>query len=271
MTIRLSRKQLEDFQREGLCIVPNALHGSALLESLGNEVERLGRSFSPNFKSDDAESISTLSEQSRQNFYRALRYLPSLAALGASTELLSVSRALGLEFPALMRSFNIRMDMPHQDEFLFHWHQDITYLLGSKNSLTFWLPLGRADRAHGTIEVLPGSHPAVEPFEATSAEARDKTAQLSPKDVRLVNEPTQAGLVIEVDRGDIVVFSQFVLHRSLPNRSGKPRWTIQIRYSDLEESFFRDSGFPFGDMTTIFKTNYLGSWTDKTIVAKEKR
>lgn len=267
----ISDQHIASFRNEGFSILRGGLRGNELLESIWQEIGRLGRSFNPEFRNDDAESISALAGPDRERFYRALRYLPSLAAFGGSAELLAICRALGIAFPALMRSFNIRMDMPDQDQYLFHWHQDITYLLGSRNSITFWLPLGPADRMHGTIEVVPNSHHAIEPFVANSPEAKSKSAQLSPKDVRLVREPAGAGEMVEVERGDIVVFSQFLLHRSLPNRSQRPRWTIQLRYSDLEEEYFRESGYPFGDMTTIFRTDYLDRHSGNRINSTEKK
>lgn len=253
----LTPQQCEQFTHEGYLVVKGLLNGFEPLQRLREEISGLGRTFSPSFALDDHAWMGDMPEGDRATFYRGLRYLPSLAALGASDRMLGAGSALGLRFPALMRSFNVRMDLPNRDQFLFHWHQDITYLLGSLNSVTAWCPLGPSDRQHGSIEVVPGSHRALAPFRFTSEEARNKTAQLSPSDIRLVAEPETATLIEDVDCGDVVLFSQFLLHRSTPNRSAACRWTAQLRYADLLEPEFRSAGFPFGDMTTIARVSYL--------------
>jgi hypothetical protein len=255
-----SRLDIDRFATDGYLILKGVLGESSLLSDMRSEIEELGRSFDSGFQFDDARSVSALGGTDRSAMYRALRYLPSLAAAGASPLLVNLCRDLGLRMPALMRSYNIRMDMPCQDEFLFHWHQDITYLLGSRNSVTLWLPLGSADRLHGTIEVLPSSHHDLAPFRIARPEAAGKTSQLSPNDIRLSRDPDSPGEVVEAEWGDVVVFSQLLLHRSLPNRSTRPRWTVQLRYSDLADAHFRQSGYPFGDATTILHTDYLGAW-----------
>jgi ectoine hydroxylase-related dioxygenase (phytanoyl-CoA dioxygenase family) len=184
-----------------------------------------------------------------------------LTQLASSPRILEFVRALGLAEPALMHSYNVRMDLPSEDHFLFHWHQDITYLLGSTNSMTLWIPLGPANAEHGSVEVVPGSHrDGVQPFVFTGSGAVDATRRLSPNDVRLKQEPS-AGQLLAVERGDLVVFSQFLLHRSTPNSSSSPRWTAQLRFSDLMDPAFRAAEFPFGDATNIYHTSYLGNWS----------
>ncbi len=254
---QLEPAELSEYKRQGLLVLRDALSGSAELRAVVHEIEELGRTFCPDFAFSDSATSPGLSDKARGDFYRALRYLPSLAALGGCEYLRGLCRSLGLRFPALMRAYNIRMDRPHADEQLFHWHQDVTYLLGSLNSVTLWLPLGPADREHGSVAFVPGSHNVLRPFEFSSLEAREKAAQHSPRDIRLCEEPEDDGEIVIADVGDLVIFSQFLVHRSTPNRSARCRWTVQLRYSDLCEPEFRAAGFPFGDMTTVARTNYL--------------
>ncbi|MFN0314721.1 MAG: phytanoyl-CoA dioxygenase family protein [Burkholderiales bacterium] len=249
--------QRAQYDSQGLLVLPGVLSRSAELRAVVDEIEELGRTFRADFALSDSAALAMFTDKARGNFYRALRYLPSLAALGGCEYFRGLCQSLGLRFPALMRSYNIRMDTPGADEHLFHWHQDVTYLLGSLNSVTLWLPLGPADTEHGSVAYIPSSHNALRPFEFTSAEAREKTAQHSPRDIRLCSEPQEEPRIVTAGAGDLVVFSQFLVHRSTPNRSARCRWTVQLRYSDLCEPQFRDAGFPFGDMTTVARTDYL--------------
>ena len=88
-----------------------------------------------------------------------------------------------------MHSYNLRMDLPEEDEFLFHWHQDSTYLLGSANALTYWIPLVPVSRASvGSIAVIPGSHrDGIRAYRTRfdAAGGPPPRLSLSPKDVHL--------------------------------------------------------------------------------------
>lgn len=253
----MSPEDISAFERDGMVVLRGALSGRPELTALMQEVEAFGRTYAQDFRLADCSGLLAQGAGVRGDFYRALRYLPSLAALGSSAFMLQLARQAGLRFPLLMKSCNVRMDLPHADEQLFQWHQDITYLLGSLNSITLWLPLGPADAVHGSIACVPGTHRALRAYEPATEVALTKSAQLSPRDLRLQREPETTGEILAVDVGDVVLFSQFLLHRSTPNRSQRCRWTVQLRYSDLLEPSFRGAGFPLGDMTTILRTRYL--------------
>jgi len=222
-------------------------------------VRALGKQFMNDYADEtSAEKIAALSPIHRKAFYHGLRYLPSTTQLACSPLLLDISKQLKFVQPAVMHSYNLRMDMPYEPEFLFHWHQDITYLLGSKNSITYWVPLTPVNEHRGSIELIDGSHTqGLVPFHYTGEGSPPLHKSMSPRDIRLDVEPTEATKLIDAEPGDIVMFSQFLLHRSTPNHSNQIRWVSQVRHSDLAEADFQDAGFPFGDYTNIFQHDYL--------------
>jgi hypothetical protein len=84
---------------------------------------------------------------------------------------------------------------------------------------------------------------------------------LSPKDVYLQVDPDPSGaLDIEAEPGDVVVFSQLLIHASLPNRGDAVRWTVQVRHADLAEPGFIAAGYPMGENTNIIHNDYLPGW-----------
>lgn len=252
--------QAERFARDGYLILSGAIAGLSEFQALRDEVERYGRRFTTDFDLDSDSWLEGLDEGDLGTFYRGLRYLPSLTRLAACDAFLDLAQQLGLGFPAVMHCYNLRMDRPQADRHLFQWHQDSTYLLGSHNAVTFWIPLGRVGPGLGSIEIVPGSHRAgLQPFIATRLDVADKNAALSPADLALEREPG-GGIEVEAEAGDIVVFSQLLLHRSTPNRSRCIRWTVQARFADLDEAGFRAAGFPMGDATTIFRSPYLAQF-----------
>jgi ectoine hydroxylase-related dioxygenase (phytanoyl-CoA dioxygenase family) len=253
----VSASDIAQFREQGYLVLRGALSKVAHLAKLRQEITDLGRMFVPDFRMDD-DSYQRFGAANQSRFYTGLRYLPSLTMLASCDELVECSRQLGLAMPAVMHSYNIRMDVPADTKVLFHWHQDISYLLGSLNSVTYWLPLGRANVDHGSIEVIPKSHRSgLAPVRYTGEGTPPKAQSLSPKDLYLMEDPKEAGPVVDVDFGDMVVFSQFLLHRSTANLAKKVRWTIQVRHSDLAEDAFISAGYPLGDRTNLYHTQYL--------------
>jgi phytanoyl-CoA hydroxylase len=230
-----------------------------LVDGIKKNIEELGEKFMSDYTIEgSAKKIKNLSATDRSLFYRGLRYLPSITHLACSELLLSISKQLNIMQPAVMHSYNLRMDMPHEPQFLFHWHQDITYLLGSKNSITYWMPLTKVNAYHGSIEVISESHSeGLFPYFYTGDGIPPPSKSMSPSDIKLVQEPLGEAKLIEAEPGDVVVFSQFILHRSTPNNPDQVRWAAQVRHSDLAEVEFQEAGFPFGDCQNIFHNDYL--------------
>jgi hypothetical protein len=254
------------FERDGFIVKRGYLADDADFHAIATEVERIARMFHPEFSFHDAPaSIKKMNREQRSSLYRSLRYLASITQMACHPGLLQLSRDLGLAEPAVMHSYNLRMDLPEEDEFLFHWHQDSTYLLGSANAVTYWIPLVPVSpQTVGSIMVIPGSHhggirPYTTAFDKDGGPAPSRS--LSPKDAYLRDEPDPTDAIpIEAEVGDVVVFNQMLLHASLPNRGKGARWTLQVRHADLAEPDFRAAGFPMGDSTNIAHHDYLPGW-----------
>lgn len=257
--MKLSDLQRQEFGQKGYLLLKDVAQMLPHLQTMHDDLKALGSLFVESFVIENsAKQIAALEPSMRKAFYQGLRYLPSTTQLACSPLLLSISRQLQLQQPAVMHSYNLRMDMPNEPQFMFHWHQDITYLLGSKNSVTYWVPLTPVDAHHGSIELIDGSHlNGLAPFHYTGQGPIPLSKSMSPRDLHLNQEPKAPTVLIEAVPGDIVVFSQFLLHRSTPNCSNQVRWVSQLRHSDLAEAAFRQAGYPFGDYTNIFQNDYL--------------
>jgi hypothetical protein len=255
----LSADQIASFRARGYLIVPGFFRGTAYIDDICAEITALGQVYDAGFALESAvDHVRAFPPRARKSFYDALRYLAALNRLGSCPSLLQTSRDLGQKLPAVMRAYNIRMDLPAEADFLFHWHQDIVYTLGSLNSITYWVPFTPVNRTAGSVAVIPGSHArGVFPVRYTLDGRPPANKVMSPKDLRLLNVPEEEGEVVEADAGDLVVFSTFILHRSVPNRANSIRWTAQMRHADLAEPEFVGSGYLWGDATNVFHAPYL--------------
>jgi ectoine hydroxylase-related dioxygenase (phytanoyl-CoA dioxygenase family) len=253
----MGRKEYKQLQEEGYLVI-REFYKKEELQSLNDEINEIGSFIYQDklFSLDKPFRKEYLEKQSE--FYNSLRYFTSLKKFSALDKNIKLANELGLKHPCIMNACNIRMDTP-ENKNLFHWHQDTTYLLGSLNALTFWVPLTEVNIKNGTIELVPKTHnKGFYPFKNLKPidELKYKRG-LSPTDIYLVEEPKKNVIHVEAKPGDLIVFYQMLLHRSTPTKCEYTRWSVQLRYSDLKDEKFLDSGYPFGDVNNIYKTNYI--------------
>lgn len=108
------------------------------------------------------------------------------------------------------------------------WHQDSAYYpdhpSGPRDILTVWIPLVDVDSHNGCLEVIPGSH---------NWGLIDTRLSEGGKWKEPVLDPLEKGTLqpVPMRRGDALVFSNLLFHRSSLNRSNSMRWSVDLRYS----------------------------------------
>ena len=97
------------------------------------------------------------------------------------------------------------------------WHQDEIYIPTRDRSLTSgWIALDDATTENGCIWVIPGSHsPGILYPQQDHEDTRFDSAQES---YRFPYSEDEA-IPVEVEKGSLVFFNGYLLHRSLPNRA----------------------------------------------------
>ena len=104
---------------------------------------------------------------------------------------------------------------------------------GSLNSVVVWIPLHDIDRSLGALEVVPESH-RLGLLTTEVVERFGKVDQFADTDFQS----------IEVEQGDLLVFSSFLVHRSGTNSTDSIRWSCHFRYNDLADATFIERGYP---------------------------
>ena len=98
------------------------------------------------------------------------------------------------------------------------WHQDNGYgQLDPPDDLTVWITLDDCDEANGCLWVIPGSH-------------KRGLIPHHPVHGLMAAEVGEEGIPLPMRAGDAVIFGSLLLHRSLPNRTAKPRVAMYVRY-----------------------------------------
>jgi len=171
--------------------------------------------------------------------YQVQHILP-FNRLSTDPRLVAVLQELGLGLPNFSTRpqmlFNSRQLAAHERYWRYPVHQDWRNMQGSLDSVVAWLPLIDVDPSIGALELLPGSHT----LGLLKAEMTDGYPE--------VHGPYEDSDFVPCDmkRGDALIFSAFLIHRSGTNTTDRIRWSIQLRYNNLEEKTFAERGFPHG-------------------------
>lgn len=176
------------------------------------------------------------------NCGKQAQHLVSLHRLSLDERIMAALAALGLGFPNISTRPVLYFNHPRLASKEAYWrlslHQDWRSMQGSLDSVVVWVPLIDVDRSLGALEVVPGSHR----WGLLAAEMADGYGHLS--------EDAQAPIAldalqsVELERGDALFFSTFLVHQSGTNVTDAIRWSCHFRYNNLRDPTFIERGFP---------------------------
>lgn len=108
----------------------------------------------------------------------------------------------------------------------FPWHQDNGYVdIVPGPNATVWIALDDVDERNGCVWVVPGSHhQGLLPHDKPNADSWHLQVPVS--------EP---GIPVPLKAGEAVCFSGYMLHRSLANRSDRPRRALFLEYATAQD------------------------------------
>tara|TARA_Y100000593_G_scaffold65221_1_gene120210 strand:- start:42936 stop:43772 length:837 start_codon:yes stop_codon:yes gene_type:complete len=116
------------------------------------------------------------------------------------------------------------------------WHQDWASMQGSLNALTCWIPLLDVGE-NFPLQCIAGSHrDGLRPHE----DHGNTFPEAAPT-------PTQQQNIVTLhcERGDMVIFSSFLLHRTRPQSAGSSgfRAAVSIRFDDMSDESYRNRDY----------------------------
>jgi ectoine hydroxylase-related dioxygenase (phytanoyl-CoA dioxygenase family) len=157
-----------------------------------------------------------------------------------------VEGLLGSEI-RLYPNYSVRPKLPEHAPTEVLWHQDAGYTASGMHGrdeaggelsvealrmVNVWTPLVAARRENGCMQFVPGTHK----IGLAQHEKRRYYLEIAQADL----EPhLERAIDITCDPGDIVVFSNLLFHRGLPNHSQAVRWSCDWRYQDARQSTMR--------------------------------
>ena len=122
------------------------------------------------------------------------------------------------------------------------WHQDngvVTEDADGTDILTVWIPVWDADDTAGCLHLVPRSH-----AEGLNQHCPGGTAT-SPAGLHMPDHLFRVGdsVTVPMRRGSVLFMHRLTCHGSLPNRSNRVRWSLDLRYNPIGQPTGREA-FP---------------------------
>lgn len=171
------------------------------------------------------------------NCGKTCQHLISLHRLSLRETIIAQLVALGVERPSICTRpvlyFNSRHLAKSEVYYKSPPHQDWRSMQGSLNALVVWVPLADVSHELGALEIIPRSHLG------GLQESHEDEWYRHIEGLR--DDQYQP---IEMEAGDALFFSAFLVHRSGNNVTDSIRWSCHFRYNDLEEPTFVSRKYP---------------------------
>jgi hypothetical protein len=173
--------------------------------------------------------------------FRSELHHPGMFGLFFHSGLLDiVEQIIGPEV-RLFPNYSVRPKLPDNEATLVLWHQDAGYTqelnsdsqVGESRMVNLWTPLVPATAENGCMQFIPRTHKL-----GVVPHVRKNKFYLQIEDDHLQNYLSQA-IDIPLEPGDVVLFSNLLFHRGLPNSSHSIRWSCDWRYQDSRQPTLR--------------------------------
>jgi phytanoyl-CoA hydroxylase len=169
------------------------------------------------------------------NCGKQAQHLIDLHRISLNEKLVEKLKEFGLDFPVIstrpVMYFNKAKLAKTEEFYKVPPHQDWRSMQGSLNAIVVWIPLAKVTEELGALKIIPGSH------RMGLLESKENAWYRQIETIA-----SDSFISIEVEAGDALFFSSFLVHSSGNNILDKIRWSCHFRYNDLsEESFIQRS------------------------------
>ena len=173
-----------------------------------------------------------------QIIYNTVRKLPELFELMSDEKLLKVIKRLsGLDIinpnlsPYIWEAF-CRIDPPKDGTYDLKWHQESYFTLPNSNSVQLWAPMINdvSLEETGTISAIKKSHLNGELMHSIVRHNDDYISE-SIKDDK-INNINHDYENFSLNVGDVLLFHENLIHKTINNNGQKVRYTMIVNYSN---------------------------------------
>jgi len=162
------------------------------------------------------------------------RMINSQKILNAVIQLMGYTNRI----PLYLKQIACRIDMPQDTTFSLDWHQEAHYSIKGSDFIQLWAPaLNDVNKINGSIKVLESSNNAGV-VETDDYIPEVGHAQYKPKQ-KIIDQFNEKQ--IELKFGQVLLFSNILIHKSGDNSSALPRLTFLAHYHNPLNPQFLES------------------------------
>lgn len=192
------------------------------------------------FKGDFTENMIMLFEEAPDVFVNCGKIIQQgllpLYQMAVDQELIALVKYYGVRNPLICTRPVLFFNHPKLAANKVYYqtppHQDWSSMQASLNSVVVWIPLVDVHECNGGVRFYPGTHlDGVLPFIKDGGFAG-------------VERPKSAWIQPNLAKGDICLFSTFLVHESAPILDNSIRWSCHFRYTDISDEEFIRRGNP---------------------------
>lgn len=250
---RVSEEQVAQFERDGYIIVPGLFDEEEmrLLSSIARADASLTRIAYGRQDTQGTAAKIALRNDLPDDVYGAIARCERVVR--------TMERLLGGEV------YHYHHKMTMKEPFTggaWEWHQDYGYWYNNGCLFPYmascWIPVDRATRENGCMQVIKGSH-------HMGRIEHGKVGEQTGADMERVNAALERMDLVycEMDPGDALFFHCNLLHRSDQNRSPNPRWALICCYNAARNDPYKESGHP--------RYHPLEVWPDERVLEAARR
>ena len=240
---------LEKYRRDGYVVLEKVV-SEEYLQNFESELLKLCEKQTGIQCLSIEESLKLLYEISKDRYAQTLRTLSkSLSLLKIFTEesLLKSISDLGIEYPSLPTqpvTHVTCLDLVFEGyEIGIKAHQDWPSIQGSLDSLVVWLPFQDVHLDNHPVQILPRSH---------KDGMRDASTENTASVIHLTKEEDAEMQDILCKKGDAVIFSTFLVHRTkTESKTRSFRLAASVRFDNMIEDSFVNRNFPCAYKRTV--------------------
>jgi len=218
---------------------------SELVKATYKNINRPGPS-NPKRFDDGVVELARIDRKLISKIFDAGRRILPVHELSVDKRMIGLSKALmGTELISASDIKALRIDLPSEDKYLFHWHQDYPYVMDSLDAVIFWIPLQDVDETNGALTVALGSHHAgVQKLVLIDPDNKENNKQKMMKMADSDAASKFPQMQVPARLGDALVFNTLLLHASGANTSDRARFTLQVRFGNFLHPKAIEKGWP---------------------------
>lgn len=236
----------KELQEQGYLLLTNFLNVS-VIDEVKKEAElfflkQFQKHISKDIKIFEEKYMFELFEKDFEAFQNCGKHIQhgsiKLHSLGINKKIIDLLEQCGVEYPAIATRpvlfFNHQRLAKEEVYYKTPPHQDWNSIRGSSDCAVVWMPLVDVDISMGSLRIVPKSH---------------KKGPLIDGVVGgfgTVNSFSKENFIdVPMKKGDLLLFSSFLVHESGDMNTDKIRWSCNFRYNNMYDQDFIDRNYEF--------------------------